>query len=67
MTLAKYFPLSVVLLAGVIALTVYLGVPPAPFVLVLLAAETLIGFQLEDHRVSKFLKSVFRPPTHHAH
>jgi hypothetical protein len=67
MSLNRYFPLSVLLFAAVVAVTRYFAVPTAPFALILLAAETLVGFQLEDHKIPKFLHEVFRAPKHHAH
>ena len=67
MTLKQYFPISVAAFVAVISLIEYLNVPAAPFAFVLLTAETLIGFQLEDHRIPKYIASIFRAPKHHAH
>ncbi|MBZ5606182.1 MAG: hypothetical protein LAO79_28150 [Acidobacteriia bacterium] len=67
MTLKHYFPLSVLIFAAVVSLVEYFDVPVLPFALILLTGETLIGFQLEDHRVSRFLGQVFRGPKSHAH
>ncbi len=59
MTLKRYFPISVsvFILAG--ALAHHFSVPFAPFAAVLLAGETLLGFQLEDHKIAKALKRLF--------
>ena len=65
MTLAKYFPVSVAVFAAVMAGVSYLGAPILPFALILLSGETLIGFQLEDHKVPRFLGQVFKAPKPH--
>ncbi len=67
MTLRQYFPLSVLAFVAVVSLLEYVKMPVAPFALVLLTAETLIGFQLEDHRVPKLLSEIFRAPKSHVH
>ena len=59
MTLKKYFPISVAVFALVIGIPVYFHLPVAPFALILLAGETLLGFQVEDHKVPRTLKSIF--------
>jgi hypothetical protein len=60
MTLAKYFPISVALFVAVVSGAIYYSLPVAPFALILLAGETLIGFELEDHRVPRFLGQIFK-------
>jgi hypothetical protein len=55
MTLKHYVPISVGVFAAVILAARHFGVPVAPFVLLLLVGETLIGLQLEDQKVSRFL------------
>ncbi len=60
MTLMKYFPISVVIFAAVVAGLIYFSLPVIPFALILLTGETLIGFQLEDHKVPKFFGQIFR-------
>ncbi len=67
MTLKKYFPISVAIFAAVVAGTVYFSIPVLPFAIILLTGETLIGFQLEDHKVPRYLTSIFKPPKPHAH
>jgi len=67
MTLKTYFPLSVLMFLALVVGLHYSPVPVAPFAIIFLAAETLIGFELEDHRVPKFLKELFRPPKHIEH
>jgi hypothetical protein len=64
MTLKQYFPLSVGLFIVLVLAIHYSPMPVAPFAILLLAAETLIGFELEDHRVPKLLHEVFRAPKH---
>jgi hypothetical protein len=61
MTLRHYFPLSVAIFLVVVALAGHFSVPVAPFAVILLAGETLLGFQLEDHKVPKSLKRLFTP------
>lgn len=59
MTLKHYFPISVGVFALAIAIPVHFGFPVAPFALILLTGETLLGFQLEDHKVPRALKQFF--------
>lgn len=67
MTLKQYFPISVGAFALVIAAAHYFAVPILPFAFILLFGETLIGFQLEDHRVPRFLHELFRAPKTGSH
>lgn len=60
MTLKLYFPISVALFAFVVSMAWRFGAPILPFALILLTGETLMGFQLEDHRVGRFLGSIFK-------
>lgn len=64
MTLRHYFPLSVVVFLLVAGLARHFSVPIAPFAAVLLVGETLLGFQLEDHKVAKSLKQLFTVAKH---
>jgi hypothetical protein len=41
--------------------SVLLSVPVVRVAIILLVGETLRGFQLEDHKVSRMLVSLFRP------
>ncbi|HLW77661.1 MAG TPA: hypothetical protein VKS01_11765 [Bryobacteraceae bacterium] len=41
--------------------------PVAPFAIILLVGETLIGLELENHRVPRLLHEIFRAPKHHAY
>lgn len=59
MTLRQYFPLSIAVFVLVIALAAVFHVPILPFALILLTGETLLGFQIEDHKAARFLKAVF--------
>jgi hypothetical protein len=59
MVLKYYVPISVGVFAALIAATRYLAVPFAPFAFVLLIGETIIGLQLEDQRVSRFLADLW--------
>jgi hypothetical protein len=43
----------------------YTPVPVLPLTAILLVGETLLGFQLEDHKVPKFLSSIFKPAKGH--
>jgi hypothetical protein len=64
MTLKQYFPLSILAFVATVMGIHYISWPVAPFVIILLAAETLVGFELEDHRVPKLLHEIFRAPKH---
>jgi hypothetical protein len=59
MTLEHYFQISVAVFVAVVAAAHYFSVPAAPFAAILLAGETLLGFQVEDHKAAKALKQVF--------
>jgi hypothetical protein len=67
MRLRYYFPISVAVFALVAGAALYFSVPIAPFAAILLVGETLLGFQLEDHKVPRTLKQLFTPPRPHAH
>lgn len=58
MTIHRYFPISVAVFALVCGTVHYLGAPVLPFAVILLIGETLIGFQLEDHKVPDMLKKI---------
>jgi hypothetical protein len=62
MNLSQYLPISVGAFVAVMAGALYFSVPILPFAVILLAGETLLGFQLEDHKVPRFLMALFRPP-----
>jgi len=65
MALKTYFPISIATLVLVVGAAFYYSVPILPFVLVLLAGETILGFELEDHKVPRFLSEVFKAPKEH--
>ena len=69
MNLKQYVPVSIGIFAGAILLARFLGVPFAPFALVIVFGETIIGLQVENQRVLRFLEDVFRgfktTPRHH--
>jgi hypothetical protein len=60
MTIKQYFPLSVLAFASVVTGVHNLPFPVAPFAVILLVAETLIGFQLEDHKIPRLIAEIFR-------
>ena len=60
MRLRHYFPISVGFFALVVIAAHYAAAPVLPFAAILLVGETLLGFQLEDHRVPRFLASIFK-------
>lgn len=62
MTIKQYFPLSVLVFVAVVVGIHYLPFPVAPFALILLVAETLVAFELEDHKVPKLLAEIFHSP-----
>lgn len=60
MSLKHYIPISVGVFALVLLTARYYSVPIAPFALVLLVGETIIGLQLENQRVFRFLEDIAR-------
>lgn len=60
MSLKHYVPISVGVFALVLLTARYYSVPIAPFALVLLVGETIIGLQLENQRVFRFLEDIAR-------
>ena len=69
MDLKRYVPISIGVFAAVILVARYFAVPVAPFALILLVGETIIGFQLEDQKVFRFLETLANAfkPRHRAH
>lgn len=69
MDLKHYVPISIGVFAAVILVARYFAVPAAPFVFILLVGETIIGFQLEDQKVFRFLETLAHAfkPRHRAH
>lgn len=66
MTLKNYFVLSTgIFVLAVLALR-HLPLPMFPFVLILLVGETLLGFQVENHRVGRLLSALFSGPKRNA-
>jgi hypothetical protein len=61
MTLKHYFLLSVGFFVLICAGALYFSVPVLPFALILLTGETLLGFQVEDHKVGRWIKALFTP------
>lgn len=59
MTLKRYFEISVAVFVLVVAAAIYFHVPVLPFAVILLTGETLLGFQVEDHKAGRFLKAIF--------
>lgn len=59
MDLKRYVPISIGVFIALMLATRYFGVPFAPFALVLLVGETILGLQLEDQKVYRFLAGVF--------
>jgi hypothetical protein len=59
MSLKNYFLLSVGIFAVAVAGIHHLPIPLLPFVVILLVGETLLGFQVEDHRVQRLLGQLF--------
>ena len=60
MSLKHDVPISVGVFALVLLTARYYSVPIAPFALVLLVGETIIGLQLENQRVFRFLEDIAR-------
>ena len=64
MSLRNYFLLSVGIFVLVIAGVWYFPIPVLPFAIVVLAGETLLGFQVEDQRVPRLLGQLFSGSKH---
>ena len=60
MELKYYVPISIGVFAAVVAAARHFGLPPAPFVLILLVGETILGLQMEDQKVFHFLEDLAR-------
>ena len=60
MLLKQYIPISIGVFVLVLLAARYYSVPIAPFALVLLVGETIIGLQLEDQKVARFLEDLVR-------
>jgi hypothetical protein len=65
MTLKNYFLLSVAFFVLTVGALRHLPIPILPFVLILLIGETLLGFQVEDHKVGRLLVALFNVPKQH--
>ncbi len=62
MTLKRYFLISLAAFVAVVGAVAYLDVPILPFAIILLVGETLLGLEVEDHKVPQFLAPVFKRP-----
>jgi len=68
MTLKHYFPISVAVFVLAVVAAHSFAVPVAPFALILLVGETLLGFQVEDHKAARFVGDLLRKePANRAH
>ena len=65
MTLKNYFLSSVGIFVLAVGALRYLPIPILPFVLILLIGETLLGFQVEDHKVGRLLAALFNVRKQH--
>jgi hypothetical protein len=63
-TLKNYFLVSVGIFVLAMADIHYFPIPVLPFVTILLAGETLLGFQVEHHRVPRLLAELFSVSKH---
>lgn len=61
MRLKHYFPISVGIFLLVMLTARYFSVPFAPFAFILLVGETLLGFQMENHKVPRVLGDLLKP------
>ena len=59
MTLKRYFPISVAAFILIIVGAYYTSLPVIPFIVLALIGETLLGFQCEEHRVLRFLRTLW--------
>ena len=60
MRLVQYVPISIGVFAAVVFVARYFGVPAAPFALVILVGEIIIGLQVENQRILHILGDVVR-------
>ncbi len=58
MDLKHYVPISIGVFIAVIVAAHYFAVPVAPFAIILLVGETILGFQLEDQKVGRFVENL---------
>ncbi len=65
MSLKNYFLVSVGIFVLAIVGLHYLPIPVLPFVIIMLIGETLLGFQVEDHRVPRLLGQLFSGSKRH--
>ena len=63
MTLKQYFPISVAVFVAMIVAVHFspVPIPILPLAIILLVGETLMGFQVEDHKVPRLLTDLLRP------
>jgi hypothetical protein len=66
MTLKQYFPISVAVFMAVVVAVYFspVPIPVMPIAIILLVGETLMGFQVEDHKVPKLLSALVRPSSY---
>jgi hypothetical protein len=60
MDLKHYIPISIGVFAAVVLAARYFGLPPAPFVFILLIGETMLGLQMENQKIFRFLEDLAR-------
>ncbi len=60
MLLKHYIPISIAVFILVILAAHHYSVPIAPFALLLLVGETILGFQMEDQKLAQFLEDLVR-------
>lgn len=64
MRLKYYFPISAGAFLLMVAAVYVLSLPVLPFALILLFGETLLGFQVEDHKVQHWVEDLWRAIKH---
>lgn len=67
MSLKNYFAASVGVFVLFMVGAHYASVPVVPIAAILLVGETLLGFEVEDHKVGRALKQLFTSSRPHHH
>jgi hypothetical protein len=64
MKLKYYFPVSVAAFLLMVGAVYLLSLPVLPFAMIILFGETLLGFQVEDHKVRHWAEDLWRAIRH---
>jgi hypothetical protein len=64
MKLRNYFPISVGVFLMLIGAVHFLAFPVLPFAVLILFGETLLGFQVENHKVQHWVDDLWKAIRH---